>query len=188
MLLAQIAAGDEEALRHLYLAYRPRLRRYLWHQLGGDTPCVEEALQDIFLAVWKTAGGYRAEARVSTWIYQIAHYVALDARRRLARRPDSLWLAAAREDDAAPDESEMADGAFDDTVLNRLALGDALDHLTPKHREALGLVFQHGFSLDETARILDVPVGTVKSRISYARKALLRTLAATPVEEVRHDA
>ena len=50
------------------------------------------------------------------------------------------------------------------------------------------LVFQHGFSPQEVAQILDVPAGTVKSRISYARKALMRALDLTLTEEARHDA
>ena len=193
LLVAQVASGDEEALRQLYLAYRPRLRRYLWHQLGGDTASVEEALQDVFLAVWRTAGGYRAEARVSTWLYQIAHYTALSARRRLARHAENLQLGAFADDDMEPGGTnvayDVAYDACDDVVLNRLALDDALDRLSPKHREALALVFQHGFSLDEAAQILDVPAGTVKSRLSYARKALLRELGAAPTEkEAPHDA
>ena len=191
LLLAQVAAGDEEALRRLYLDYRPRLRRYLWHQLDGDATSVEEALQDVFLAVWRTASGYRAEARVSTWLYQIAHNVALSARRRLARRPDSLRLNTSTNESDDNDVlhwTDIANDTLDDRVLNRLSLDDALDSLSPKHREVLSLVFQHGFSLDEAARILDVPTGTVKSRISYARKALLHQLTGASNEEVRHDA
>ena len=191
-LLAQVATGDEAALHQLYLAYRPRLRRYLWHQLDGDESSVEEALQDVFLAAWRTASGYRGEARVSTWLYQIAHNVALSARRRLARRPDSPRLNAPVDDGGeyrdAADGSDLSSGAFDDTLLDRLTLGEALDRLSPRHREALALVFQHGFSLHEAAQILDVPIGTVKSRISYARKALLRHLMETLGEGVRHDA
>jgi RNA polymerase sigma-70 factor, ECF subfamily len=189
LLLAHVAAGDEEALHQLYLAYCPRLRRYLWHQLDGDLSGIEEALQDIFLAVWRTAGGYRGDARVSTWVYQIAHYVALGARRRLARHPAHLRLATLEDDD--PPESDWSVGTGEvgeDAVLNRLALADALGRLSAKHREVLALIFQYGFSPDEAAQILDVPAGTVKSRISYARKALLRALSTTPAEELRHDA
>ncbi|MGH2502570.1 MAG: RNA polymerase sigma factor [Ktedonobacterales bacterium] len=195
LLLAQIATGDEEALRQLYLAYRPRLRRYLWHQLGGDTASVEDALQEVFLAVWRTAAGYRGEARVSTWLYQIARYVALGARKRRARHPDALRLDAA--DEGERDQCDLpdalgwsvADGRdYERQTLDRVALGDALDRLSPRHREALTLVFQHGFSLREVAQILDVPAGTVKSRISYARKALLRALDVTLAEEAHRDA
>ena len=193
LLLAHVAAGDEEALQQIYRAYCPRLRRYLWHQLDGDLSRVEEALQDIFLAIWRTAGGYRGDARVSTWVYQIAHYVALGARRRLARHPDHLPLATLEDEDASEGEwnlaATVADNAVgEDAVLNRLALDDALSHLSAKHREVLTIIFQYGFSLHEAAQILDVPAGTVKSRVSYARKALLRALSTIPAEELRHDA
>ncbi len=57
LLLGQIANGDEEALRTLYVEYHPRLHRYLWGLLDGDGCAVEEALQDTFLAVWRAAGG-----------------------------------------------------------------------------------------------------------------------------------
>jgi RNA polymerase sigma-70 factor, ECF subfamily len=188
LLLAQVATGDEEALHQLYLAYRPRLRRYLWHQLDGDETSVDEALQDVFLAVWRSAGGYRAEARVSTWLYQITHYIALSTRRRLARHAGSVHLDSSDEEDDAPAWGDIGYAASDDTVLDRLALGDALSRLSPKHREVLVLVFQHGFSLDEVAQITGVPTGTVKSRISYARKALWRELYPTPAKESHHDA
>jgi RNA polymerase sigma-70 factor (ECF subfamily) len=196
LLLAQIATGDEEALRQLYLAYRPRLRRYLWHQLDGDTASVEDALQEVFLAAWRTAGGYRGEARVSTWLYQIARYVALGARKRRARRPDALRLDAAHGADArdqcdppaALDWSVADERDYARQALDRMALGDALARLSPQHREALSLVFQQGFSLQEVAQILDVPAGTVKSRISYARKALLRALDVALAEEAHRDA
>lgn len=194
LLLAQIATGDEEALRQLYLAYRPRLRRYLWHQLAGDNASVEDALQEVFLAVWRTAGGYRGEARVSTWLYQIARYVALGVRRRHARQPDALPLDL-DEDDDQPLYGQLdaqnwsaSNDSCERRALDRVALRDALARLSPRHREALTLVFQHGFSPQEVAQILDVPAGTVKSRISYARKALMRALDLTLAEEARHDA
>ncbi|HEU5343823.1 MAG TPA: sigma-70 family RNA polymerase sigma factor [Ktedonobacterales bacterium] len=190
LLLAQIATGDEEALRQLYLAYRPRLRRYLWHQLAGDNASVEDALQEVFLAVWRTSGGYRGEARVSTWLYQIARYVALGVRRRHARQPDALPLDPDDDDDHLPYRAPewAANDSCERRALDRVALRDALARLSPRHREALTLVFQHGFSPQEVAQILDVPAGTVKSRISYARKALMRALDLTLAEEARHDA
>lgn len=194
LLLAQIATGDEEALRQLYLAYRPRLRRYLWHQLAGDNASVEDALQEVFLAVWRTSGGYRGEARVSTWLYQIARYVALGVRRRHARQPDALPLDLDEDDDHLPygqldaQNWSASNDSCERRALDRVALRDALARLSPRHREALTLVFQHGFSPQEVAQILDVPAGTVKSRISYARKALMRALDLTLAEEARHDA
>ena len=88
-----------------------------------------------------------------------------------------------------PDWPDAAYIACDERVLDRLALGDAFDRLSLKHREVLALVFQQGFSPDEAAQIMGVATGTIRSRISYARKALWRELyTTTPAKEMRHDA
>jgi RNA polymerase sigma-70 factor (ECF subfamily) len=93
----------------------------------------------------------------------------------------------------AEDSGEFASLApsHEDAVLDRLALADALRRLSPKHREVLYLVSQQGFTLEEAAQVLAVPVGTVKSRMSYARQALLRalgTLGPHAGEDEHHDA
>lgn len=183
-LLALVAGGDEEAMRQLYLLFAPRVRRYLWHQLGGDTAAVEETLQDVFLAVWRTATGYRAEAKVATWIFQIAHYRAVHTRRAsnsLTNGPGS-WQV---EDSAA---AEPQHASHETEVIDRLALAEALRCLSPKHKEVLYLVSQQGFTLEEAAQILEVPLGTIKSRMSYARQALLRALGTASREDGGDDA
>lgn len=184
-LLRRVAGGDQDALRELYARYRPRLRRYLWYQLGGRRDDVEDLLQEIAVAIWRSAGSFRGEARVSTWIFQIAHHRVLRARRDSERHPERQ-LAWRRDDDDDEDADLHAPGAavashdsHEDVVVNRIALEQALGCLSPKHREVLDLVFVHGFAPDEVAQILDVPAGTVKSRLSYARRALLKSLTAT---------
>lgn len=185
LLLRQIADGDEEALRQLYVEYRPRLRRYLWHQLDGDGHAVEEALQDTFLAVWRSAGGYRGEAKFATWLFQIAHYVALRTRKAAAQR----WGSESEIESAPPEGAAVPVAASpEDAVLDQLAFDEALSRLTTKHRAVLQLVFQQGFTAEEVAQILGVPVGTVKSRVSYARRALQSALACRLPEDARHDA
>ena len=178
-LLARIARGEEDALGRLYASYRPRLRRYLWQQLEGDGPAVEDVLQETFLAVWRTAGSFRGEAQVATWVFRIARYQMLRAR-RAASRPAAGALLRFGHDDGADEQDDVVEGVAaspEEAVVERLALAGALRRLSPKHREALELVFQQGFSLDETAQILSVPVGTVKSRISNGRRALQQELA-----------
>jgi RNA polymerase sigma-70 factor, ECF subfamily len=64
-------------------------------------------------------------------------------------------------------------------VLDREALVEALRALSPTYREVLELVFHHGFALAEVAQVLDIPLGTVKSRVSYARRALATAFAAS---------
>jgi RNA polymerase sigma-70 factor (ECF subfamily) len=175
-LLGRIAAGDQHALRCLYAAYRSRLWSYLYKQLDDDAGWAEELTQDVFLAVWRSAATYRAEAQPATWLFRIAHNLAANARRARDRRPTGERLDA--DDDGAERDDLPAGASHEDTVLDRLTLAAALGQLSPRHREVLDLAFVQGFRLDEVAAILDVPVGTVKSRISYARRALHAHLAA----------
>ncbi len=180
LLLARIASGDEEALHALYQDYVPRLTRYLWHQLDGDTHAIEETLQEVFIAIWRSASAFRGDAKVVTWVYQIAHFTAMRARRQQRRGATAAQLPIAEPDESI-ESAEMLP-ACDDTVIDRIVLAEALRQLTAKHREVLRLVAGEGFALDEVARILDVPIGTVKSRLSYARQALLRALSARDPE------
>lgn len=175
-LIARIAAGDERALDSLYARYRPRVRGYLWRLLDGDDGLVEEALQDIFLVVWQSAARFRGEAKVATWIFQIAHNIALRTRQRSARRPASASLLAA---DGSGARAQC--DPYTEAVIVRLSVRDALGKLSEKYREVLDLFFRQGFSAEEIAAILGIPAGTVRSRLSYARKALRDELNGAPL-------
>ncbi len=176
-LICRIAGGDEEALRQLYASYRVRLWQYLWPQLNGDAQRVEEVLQDVFLAVWRQARTFRGEARASTWLFRIARYRASNAMRDRARQPEGYSTSLSTGDDSEDGVYERGGTAsHEDAVLDRVALTEGMARLSPKHREVLDLFFYHGFTLDEVAHILDIPTGTVKSRLSYARRALQREL------------
>lgn len=186
-VLRRIAEGNEDALHQLYLAYRPRLRRYLWHQLGGNEAAVEDVLQETFVAIWQSAPTFRGDARVLTWVFQIAHHRLAHLRRDLARRPEGhLWVERDDGEDGAR-EPIAPDAPVEDVVVDAMLLAEALERLSAKHREVLELVFLQGFSLGETAAVLGVPEGTVKSRVSYARRALAEALAEThyPQKEAR---
>jgi RNA polymerase sigma-70 factor (ECF subfamily) len=178
-LLARVASGDQDALEQLYVAYGARLWRYPLQQLDGNSGWAEELLQDVFVAVWRAAGGYRGEGGVSTWLFRIAHRLAANARRARARRPEGYLVALPTALDGEPTDDPACPGATcEEQVLGRLALGEALGRLSARHREVLELVFSQGFSCEEASHILGVPPGTVKSRLSYARRALSAQLAA----------
>jgi len=169
-LLQRIAAGDEDALMQLYAEYRPRLWRYVWQQLDGDRELAEEVLQDVFLAIWNGVGAFAHRASVSTWIFRIAHNIAATSRRTRYRQVG--WLGEAGES-----QLTAGHGNPEHEVLERLSLVDALAELSSKHREVLELTCYHGFTCEEAGQILDIPVGTVKSRLSHARKALANELS-----------
>jgi RNA polymerase sigma-70 factor (ECF subfamily) len=173
-LLRNIAQGDEQALRLLYLHYRPRLWRYLLQQLNGRDALVEDVLQEVFLAIWRSAASFRGEARVATWVFRIAHHHAVRFRLSADRFPP----APAENDTADSGEGDCAVGDVspENEVVDRLILAEAFHRLSTKHRAVLLLVYQQGFTLDEAALILAIPAGTVRSRVSYARRALQREL------------
>ncbi len=180
-LLTRIARGDQDALDLLYARHRPRLWRYAWQQMDRNSSWAEEVVQDTFLAIWTAARGYRGDASVATWIFRIAHHQTQKAWRAQGRQVHEV---AIDEESAllAPIESHEA------AVVARLALDEALTQLSTKHRAVLELLFFHGFSLDEVALILDIPVGTVKSRLSYARRALHLEMSHVAAQEDAHDA
>ena len=186
-LLIQMARGDQQALQQLYARYRGSLWRYIWRLVNEDAHLADEVTQDVFVAVWRQAATFRAEATPATWLFRIARHRALNARRDLARRVEGhLWNGVTRDDERDHWLFEEGEPSHEDAVIERMALADALDRLSTKHREALDLVFYYGFSLEDAARVLDVPLGTIKSRLSYARRALQEHLStAERLEETR---
>ena len=168
-LLRRVRSGDRAALVALY----HRHARVVLAQVdlfAGDRGLSEEILQDTMLAVWRGAGSFRGESCVRSWIIAIARRQARDRlRRRRLRVVDDRLLA----DRPAPDPGP------EDVALERAtatAVANATGELSLAHREVLGLVFGAGLSLAETAQVLEIPLGTVKSRLAAARAALSRAL------------
>jgi len=182
-LLHQIAHGDQEALLQLYTAYHTRIWRYLWYQLDGNTPWVEEILQDTFYAVWQSAGKFQGDAHyVSAWIFKIAHHHVMNAQRTLSRRAEGHLSDIACDEDTGDFGWHVP--SHEDAIVNRLLLVDALKLLSKKHLAVLSLFFFQGFSLNEIADILGIPVGTVKSRLNHARHMLHQHLELARSGEV----
>jgi RNA polymerase sigma-70 factor (ECF subfamily) len=187
-LIARVVQRYALALERLYALYRPRMWRYLYQQFDGDAGAVEDVLQEVFLTVWRAAGDFRGEATVNTWIFRIAHHQMAHRLRAAARRSEGRLAepTSPDEDEGRDDDwwGEQAQASHEGAVLDRLVLAAAFARLDAKHREALELVYQQGFTLAEVAQILAVPLGTVKSRVSYARRALQSELARVAAEEV----
>lgn len=169
-LIRSMAAGDEGALRVLYSAYGRRLFAYAY-RLTGSVPVAEEVVQDALLAAWQGAKSYRGDARALTWLLGIVHHRALNAVRR-KRLPAQELEHAAELPGAGPGPELLAEAGE-----RRQALRRALAQLSRDHRAVLELVFYQGLSLAEAAEVLGCPVGTVKSRLSYAKAHLQDILA-----------
>jgi RNA polymerase sigma-70 factor, ECF subfamily len=187
-IMRRMRDGDEAALQELCQRYRQRLWGYLWQQLDGDTGLAEEVLQDTLLAVWNGAARFRGDAPVAIWVFRIAHHTAATARRNRGRRVEGHLVPLSSAESDSTLEQRLALNSPEAEILERMAMRSAIEQLSPKHREVIDLVCYHGFAIDEVAHILDIPSGTVRSRLSYARQALARTLSmVTTGEASDHD-
>jgi RNA polymerase sigma-70 factor, ECF subfamily len=168
-LLRRIAQGDENAMAAFYREHgRVVLAQVLL--VTGERVLAEEIVQDTMLAVWRGAGSFRGESSARSWVLAIARRQTRDRlRRHRLRVVDDTFLA----DQPSPGPGPEA------TALDRADLAEvmaAIRELAAPHREVLGLVFGSGLTLPEAADVLDIPVGTVKSRLTAARTALSRIL------------
>ncbi|MFD9598754.1 sigma-70 family RNA polymerase sigma factor, partial [Kitasatospora sp. NPDC059973] len=169
-LLARSARGDEAAFEQLYRAVAGPVYGTALRTLR-DPAHAEEVAQEVLFEVWRTAAAYRPErGSVLTWVLTIAHHRAVDrarAARAATERDRSLARRDATEADP-PDEQAVRS-------LDRLRVRSALAGLSGVQREAVVLAYFGGYSQREIAHRLEVPLGTVKTRI---RDGLTRLRAA----------
>ncbi|MDO8848628.1 MAG: RNA polymerase sigma factor [Coriobacteriia bacterium] len=175
--LAQAAARGEEAAFSSII--RGNADAVYGHALRffGDPHAAEDATQEVFIKVFRTIGSYDGRSRLSTWLYRVTHNACLDMARSGRRIPQPV-------DPVTFEPIPAAD--FADDVVFAGALEAAMATLAPEDRDALGAVTLFGLSYQEAASALDVPVGTVKSRVFRARRALAAVLFA-PEGGVEHE-
>jgi RNA polymerase sigma-70 factor (ECF subfamily) len=168
-LLGRIGQGDEDAMAAFYRDHG----RVVFAQVllvTGERALAEEIVQDTMLAVWRGARSFRGESSVRSWVIAIARRQTRDRMRvRRLRVVDDAFLA----------DQPVSGPGPEVTALDRAELAEvrtAIRELPPAHRELLGLAFGSGLSLPEVASVLEIPVGTVKSRLTAARAGLNRIL------------
>lgn len=170
VLLARVAKREREALTALYARFQRPLFRYLFHLLGRKE-LAEDVLQEVMVIVWQKAHTFQGNAPAARWIFGIAHHQAFKALRQDAGATLlELEAAADLSDEELDPEASMLRRATHEELARALAC------LTPAHREVLELAFFQDFSCKEIAAIVGIPSGTVKSRLSYARRALKAAL------------
>jgi RNA polymerase sigma-70 factor (ECF subfamily) len=163
----------EEEFERIVREYQDRIFRLAFSILG-DRGAAEEAAQDAFLRIWKGLPRFRGESSLSTWIYAIARNACLTALARAGPRTESLDEPAGRR--AAEGRTEGVRGSgpeFDAEAL--------VGTLPAKYRQVVTLFYMQEKSYDEVASMLDLPVGTVKTYLFRARKALAEELARNRV-------
>lgn len=193
-LLAQVRAGEDHYLEDLIRRYERELYGYLRRYLGRDD-LAEEVFQATFVQVFRKIGQYEPGRPARPWLYAIATNQAIDAMRRRARRPDratdpTAGLPVASDDDARPFLDLLpADGPGPAEKLEtdelRRQVRDAVDQLPEMFRRVVLLAYFQGMRLQDVGEVLEIPVGTVKSRMHAAVAKLAELLRPEEGPEVR---
>ena len=179
-LMKQILEGDETAFGQLFDRYEEQIRRHVANIVHNDA-AAQDVVQEVFLRVWTRAEQWRGIGTFKAWLYRIATNLALNHLRSIRRRkelplpvPDSeqddeslppAWLI----DDATPEPDVVLEWAEQHTTFRRL-----VGMLSKEKREVFRLVHEMEMSVRGAADELDIPEGTVKSRLYYAKKQLAR--------------
>jgi RNA polymerase sigma-70 factor, ECF subfamily len=164
-VLRRAQRGDHGAFHQIVDHYEGRLR-VLAYGLLRDSDQMNDALQDTFVKAWAALPEFRGEAALGTWLHRICYRVCLDDLRKQRVRPAGETLA---EDLADP--ADEAEG-----LALREQVSEALGRLPAEQRAVLLLVDREGYDYGTVAVALEVPVGTVASRLSLARAAMRRAL------------
>ena len=165
---------SEQSLRALYRTYGGELYGFAVNCLG-DRGLAEELVQEVFTRVWRNADKFDPDrATFRTWLYGIARNAVIDFNRRRSARPQ----LAVHEGDADP---EALNDSIEQSVL-RWQVAAALERLTPEHREVVRLAHFQGLTLREVSERTGLPLGTVKSRASYALRGLRLALEEMGVQ------
>jgi RNA polymerase sigma-70 factor, ECF subfamily len=175
-LLSLVASSDDLALAELYDRFG-RVAYGLALRILRDDALAQDAVQEAFLAIWRSADRFLAErAKASTWILTLVHRRAVDLVRREDRRRGEPLQSAAEPVASGTTEDEAELG------FERRVVQEALRQLTPEQREALELGYYGGLTQSELAERLGQPLGTIKSRMFTGLSRLRDLLAEAGLE------
>lgn len=166
LLMQHIVSGDHAAFSELYHRYKDRMYYYFYRMLGNSAEQANDFLQELFMKLVEKPESYNASFPFSTWLYSVANNMCKNEyRRRGIRREYHEVEALKTQTDFIPD-SEIVPEMLVEKIFR------TLDELGDEHRSAFLLRYREGFSIREVAEILELPEGTVKSRLFYAKKML----------------
>ncbi|MEU5717015.1 sigma-70 family RNA polymerase sigma factor [Streptomyces sp. NPDC020403] len=163
------ATTDERALAELQREHGPALFHFLLGLTFGDRQRAEDLLQETLVRAWQHPEAFDAPYdSMRPWLFTVARRLAIDARRSRQARPPEVSDAVL---ESAPARENTAEAA-----VRALDVREAVRTLSPEHRAVLVQIYFRGLSVGETARVLGIPAGTVKSRSYYALRLLSRNL------------
>ncbi len=175
-LIARFQQGDNYAFDLLVKRYKEPLLNFVY-RFVGEREEAEDIVQETFLRLFKNKHYYREIAKFSTWIYTIAGNLAKTELRRRKRRKllsISNFMSSDKDYDIPDEDSNPEREA--NTVITDKIIQKAIDKLSPKFKQVILLRDVQGFSYEEIAEIVGIPLGTVKSRVNRARLKLQEDL------------
>lgn len=182
-LVSRFQAGDRRAFDQIVQRYQARIYSLCLRWLG-DPEAAEEQAQDVFVAAFRAMGGFRNECSLSTWLFRIAVNHCRNQRLYRMRRAygrHETFDAPRDEDEGPTRQLADEDAALADRSVHQREAGSlvqaALAELDEEHRQVLILRDVEDLAYEDIADILDLPRGTVKSRIHRARAELAQKLA-----------
>lgn len=164
-LMLETAAGSETAFAELIRRHQNGLVNYFIRM--GVYNDAEDLVQETFVRVWKARGRYRPTAKFSTFLYVLARHVWADRGRKVKRHE--------RLEGSLRTDAEISGGVTQPAALAGLDVQEALNRLSPKLRDVIVLNVYQGLQYQDIAEVLDIPLGTVKSRINLAIQELRKS-------------
>lgn len=157
-------ADDELIVAELYRDYHRPLLAFVVRLTGGDRQLAEDVVQETMIRAWRSADQLDTEATtLMPWLATVARRIVIDQRRRREVRPPEVGDGPL-EHLPLPDEME--------DLLRKVVVAEALKSLSSAHREVLNETVLRDRTVNQAAEVLGIPVGTVKSRVYYALRAL----------------
>jgi len=181
-LIQRIQGHDSEAFEAFYTRYRLAIRNHITRIVRDDT-VAQDLVQEVFLRVWTRAHQWDGRGKVKGWVYRIATNLSLNHLRSMKRHPQQqLEIPADESDDDVSIPGWMIDpSALTPEVLfegteQRQMVWALIEDLPPEKREVFQMVYDEEMDLQSVASALEIPEGTVKSRLFHSRKNLANKL------------
>lgn len=185
-LIAQAKLGDQAAVRELIDLHKDRLFAFLWRMVRNHHDA-EEICQDAFLKAFASLASFSDQYRFSTWLFTIGYRVCLNRLRRKQPLTGDLEFAALPDRNGNGSASLLLES--EEAAELKDLVWTAVDQLSPPQRASVLLFYRQEFSCMEIARVLEVPVATVKSHLHRARhrlRVVLESLSENELSRIRN--